>query len=546
MSLGGGGYRAAAFSLGVMLYLADAKLLDCVRAVASVSGGSITNAFSAWMIFARRKDGTAVDYWNEAAPLLRILSNDDLLHWRGGALKRVSPPSLLALFFATRASAPLRKAYLAATTAFVVPLFVHREYMRINENAGRRLQNQLTRFGPTSPRRFAPITVFGRALYLLVFRGAGHAKAALAEGGSKRDRDDRPLLENINCAFRPIFCCTDVASGKPFYMSNRFISVPIYDASKVDFVARGGKPKRMPISRAVIASAGFPGGFQPTVVHSSKVGVGAGAPSEYRLLDGGLYDNLGFTFFKHWRGERGEKLDEAVTSELGQLPEYYVFVNSSVPIFQSHTPTGPLRAFRRGLTVLHYANSQSRHEQAAAFLASDSVKGTVIDIGDDPYKIPDEESDWSAEAREGMDRLSERVKYKQLDWQVAHQELSQGVPTGLTGLGSEMTARLVFQGYAVALARMTTAFGFPVPDDLPTIAGIQMRCSAPRTSVADRARAIRDRFRQHDKGRISARIASQAEETRVGVKPVPRVRARSLLGAQPSGKHGQPHAKRLL
>ena len=47
VALSGGGLRATAFGLGVLLYLADAGLNGKVRGIASVSGGSITNGFVA-------------------------------------------------------------------------------------------------------------------------------------------------------------------------------------------------------------------------------------------------------------------------------------------------------------------------------------------------------------------------------------------------------------------------------------------------------------------------------------------------------------------
>ena len=45
VALSGGGYRAAMFGLGVLLYLVDAAKNCEVTSISSVSGGSITNAF---------------------------------------------------------------------------------------------------------------------------------------------------------------------------------------------------------------------------------------------------------------------------------------------------------------------------------------------------------------------------------------------------------------------------------------------------------------------------------------------------------------------
>ena len=47
LSLSGGGHRATVFSLGALLYLVDSGCNRRVQTIASVSGGSITNAFLA-------------------------------------------------------------------------------------------------------------------------------------------------------------------------------------------------------------------------------------------------------------------------------------------------------------------------------------------------------------------------------------------------------------------------------------------------------------------------------------------------------------------
>jgi hypothetical protein len=47
IALSGGGYRASAFGLGALLYLAHSGLNQKVKSIVSVSGGSITNGFVA-------------------------------------------------------------------------------------------------------------------------------------------------------------------------------------------------------------------------------------------------------------------------------------------------------------------------------------------------------------------------------------------------------------------------------------------------------------------------------------------------------------------
>ena len=56
VALAGGGYRAAMFGLGVLLYLVDAAKNQEVTSISSVSGGSITNAFVGQMWSTRLQD----------------------------------------------------------------------------------------------------------------------------------------------------------------------------------------------------------------------------------------------------------------------------------------------------------------------------------------------------------------------------------------------------------------------------------------------------------------------------------------------------------
>lgn len=62
IALSGGGHRASLFSLGVLLALVDLRLNRQVSYVASVSGGSITNA-SAFNVSSTRKLQKASKSW---------------------------------------------------------------------------------------------------------------------------------------------------------------------------------------------------------------------------------------------------------------------------------------------------------------------------------------------------------------------------------------------------------------------------------------------------------------------------------------------------
>ena len=69
IALSGGGFRATLSSLGVLRFLADAGLLEQVRYVSSVSGGSIANALFAGGYEALERSGFATDRFDDVVLL---------------------------------------------------------------------------------------------------------------------------------------------------------------------------------------------------------------------------------------------------------------------------------------------------------------------------------------------------------------------------------------------------------------------------------------------------------------------------------------------
>ena len=72
VSLSGGGFRAAAFGLGALIYLKKAGLNKNVSSIASVSGGSFTNAFVGF--HSAFKEGDPSQFSKEIRPLAEYLA----------------------------------------------------------------------------------------------------------------------------------------------------------------------------------------------------------------------------------------------------------------------------------------------------------------------------------------------------------------------------------------------------------------------------------------------------------------------------------------
>src|SRR5262245_57265616 len=82
IALSGGGHRAAAFGLGVLLYLADAQKNREVTSIASVSGGSLTNGFVAQCGLYNQQDAETFRA-AMASLILRIARFGTLWAWPG-------------------------------------------------------------------------------------------------------------------------------------------------------------------------------------------------------------------------------------------------------------------------------------------------------------------------------------------------------------------------------------------------------------------------------------------------------------------------------
>jgi hypothetical protein len=77
--LSGGGHRASVWAAGLLLYLADAGRNDDVGAIASVSGGSITNGVVAQQMDYRQARANEVR--DGLGPLLHHIAYTGLFFW---------------------------------------------------------------------------------------------------------------------------------------------------------------------------------------------------------------------------------------------------------------------------------------------------------------------------------------------------------------------------------------------------------------------------------------------------------------------------------
>src|SRR5271169_3108186 len=82
LCLSGGGHRATAFSLGVLLYLADVGMHQNIHTISSVSGGSLTSGFFATRSKSLRNH-TAAEMEDAVAELAARITGRPWFFWIG-------------------------------------------------------------------------------------------------------------------------------------------------------------------------------------------------------------------------------------------------------------------------------------------------------------------------------------------------------------------------------------------------------------------------------------------------------------------------------
>ena len=488
LSLSGGGYRAAAFALGSMLCLADLGLHGGLAVVSSVSGGSITNAFAASHLFVR--DRADHDHWDRSGRLLEMFAT-----WSLAVPRLVMFEIGLCILAAVVVIVTVTLAIydrvdptaLIVELAVCLPPFGAAVYVSLSARASQRL-HRFVRDGSTNGADVRPANLVKCAVYLYTFRWRKFLR--LRSRMFPAQSIDTLTMSALRSTYCPVFCTTDLASGGHFYIADRFVAGVGPTPRRVDADSESvnlvGSADSFPVTSAVMASAAFPGAFQPVKVDTARFGLPQRrglVPDRVRLADGGLYDNLGFTFPKAWAEGN---LDDTISRQLGKPPTFFVVVDSGLPRFAWARRMGPVRSFLRSIDVIHQANSRARREQVASFLERKGRRGFVVSIGDHPYEVAESRPDSgrSKELVEALDRMmQDEPKMTRAWWRSLCDQWNPDVRTKLKRLGAQTTAELVLHGYMATLAHAALAFDLAVPPQLPSLSSIESRCGkAPRWS----------------------------------------------------------------
>lgn len=419
VALSGGGYRASLFGLGALLYLVDAQKNREVTSISSVSGGSITNAYVAQLKEYQKQ--TSTNFWENIKPLPQTIAQKTL--W----------------------STPLTWAYLLILILSFFAIF----YISFWSNSWSWWGQSVEFFALLIPW-----------FWLFQQRGvvAGHAFGSnLFSPGGKPT-----TLEEIEQEIDHVFCSTHLNAGEHFYFSGRFV---------YSYRFGWGKTGRLPLHVAVQASAAFPLGFPPRWLRTKRFHFEGGKnrpgpiPGLVTLTDGGVYDNMA----DQWPSGV-EKRSSTKTDLKLNVPDILVIVNSSAgltwsPVNRLKVPLlGEFLALVRVISVM-FDNSASLRMQALVrqFMDPQGLRGALVNIEQSPCKIPKAFARGSSPEAERARTVMRLLGDKESDWD----EITASnivVKTTLSKLGSDVSARLMYHGYTLAMANLHVLLDFPLLD----------------------------------------------------------------------------------
>ncbi len=457
VSLSGGGYRAAAFGLGSLLYLSRVESLrNSICSISSVSGGSLTNAYVGYCSNFRSADQQT--FRMATKPLAKFLAHD------GVPLERL--PKLLGL------------TALIGIGIMILGVLMLRGDLHLFAdpaiNDGLRISGGMLIASGLFITFGSPFFFFRalNELYAIGLNGALFTPTVekhkilnpFSLMFSPRLPKNATLLKDLSRDVDHILCATDLSTGTHFLMAPRFLLS----------TQLGNSPSgNIPIATAVLASAAFPGVFAPVRLSikdfafdpRKTIGI-----NTITLADGGIHDNLGTPFsVTTSRRERHPLL------KYSTKPSQLIIVNSSsskqayVQLPQNAVMARLLGLFRQ-IAVIHDSNSAARATALEeiflrALVDRGEALGVLVSIIESPIEICEEIlADDFLDGCSGSGVHALRLRAKSMlellsnfsmdrtDWDGLRRR-NQEVPTTLNALGADTVAELIFHGYVLTMVK---------------------------------------------------------------------------------------------
>lgn len=480
LAFSGGGMRAAAFALGVLMYVVDAGTIQRIRQISSVSGGSITNGFIANLLTSKRdiSDESISDFFQrltskgirleEAGQLFATSIAFIILLFAVGFLCL----GLAALGLSSHMAVP---ALLCIAIAITLALFMLRWFRMITDTMAGALFAYL--INDSTVTAAPPID------FLDFLSSPRLGSKFLNVSGLKLRK-----LCDISSPITHVFTSTDLRHGEHFHFSQDWATSNTYGSTD---------PGDVRVDEAVRASSAFPGALPPVNLALERIRlpptltVGIG---HLQLVDGGVRDNLGHIFQTHLLDEPSPQRD--TLTRYGST-QYSIVVDASAPrgvadlseSVLNRLPLlrriGQLVSFPRVIGILNQSNSEARSLTLSAHFDR-RRNGFVAQIRDSPVEVCCRTIDDAAISQrllQGNSASSSKNDLRKLRAESALQVLihddhaaeahwngvcsrNSTIPTTLNALGSERVVALVRHGYVLTMCLAHIELEWPLlPND---------------------------------------------------------------------------------
>jgi predicted acylesterase/phospholipase RssA len=478
LALSGGGVRATLFSLGVIIGLIETKCHRRVRCIASVSGGSILNAAMAHGPTLYNLD--SVEGFQPLASTLAsslAWSGVFALSWRSLAAtswyllrlagRVVLPLVFPALYILSMAVDAIKKVGFWETLIW----YVH----------------WLWDF--TWQHQLAFLVILLAWLVVALFLSRGLLQEAdyqsLISKVADPEHRQKPLTvdqwgQEGNEGVMHVLVATDLLSGEPLYFSREFIYCAPYGWSRPRDVKN-----KIKTSVALYSSAAFPAVFPPRKIRLRTLNFQNGEssgdlPKTVRLVDGGVYNNLGTDWFGVLEEQREPPLWPF--GEIEVIPpkverQNVVVVNAGAPSSDINRLL-PYKIIPRIMSVLYDNTVRPRIDTLR------HQRLPLIDIAESPFRLAERLRNQLTAIRDTdapgstlgdevkgapngalgrADALIKTLNGKTPEFWADLRHHTAGTATKLSRAGERAAARLMLHGYLSSLVLFHVVFGAKLP-----------------------------------------------------------------------------------
>jgi hypothetical protein len=289
----------------------------------------------------------------------------------------------------------------------------------------------------------------------------------------------RAKLADMHGAVTHVLCATDLQTGQDVFFSNGFV---------YSWRTGWGSPGDLRAAQAAQASAALPGAFSVVSMPLSRFGLpeprvvaDRHPPRRFKLLDGGVYDNMASEWLLDIDRRRQDgtppvpirPITEAIVvnasagDEVIDRPWVKVpFVRELVSLLAvKDVMYQQTTAVRRRLLNVRYQIAQDKAKiRRPARVLQNRLAGTTVQIDRSPFEIPDDfrsgSDEFAARATAAIAWLGEANRER---W-AADAEANRRVKTTLSRIDPARAQSLIRHGYVLTMINCHVLLGYPLRD----------------------------------------------------------------------------------